>query len=73
MTADPTEMHDLSEDDIASKPLEPPLSPLVLTGITFQGLEQSDLIDIREWKGKPEPRESAADKQNPDTSGPPAR
>ena len=48
-------LHDLSEFDIQSRPLEPPPSALASTGIKFRGLEKLKPIPLREWKGKPRP------------------
>ena len=53
---------DLSDDDIVSKQLDPPLSLLARTGISFQGLERSAPLIVQRWIGKrpvkqaPEPR-----------------
>jgi hypothetical protein len=58
---DPTIPLDLSDDDIASTRLEPPASRLAATGIVFRGLERSEPIAMREWKGRREsPGPSAA-------------
>lgn len=53
---DPPTLHDLSDDDIVSNDLAPPASPLAATGIVFHGLEHSEPIAIREWRGKREPQ-----------------
>jgi len=48
----PTIPLDLSDDDIVSTRLEPPASSLAATGIGFRGLERSEPIAMREWKGR---------------------
>jgi hypothetical protein len=60
---DPTTPLDLSDDDIVSTRLEPPASALVATGIRFRGLERSEPIAIREWKGRRESHSPSAAKE----------
>jgi hypothetical protein len=46
----PPRQHDLTDDDVVSRPLEPAVSPLAMTGIDFRGLERLESIPILEWK-----------------------
>ena len=52
---EPPLLHELSDGDVVSRPLEPPSSKLAATGIEFQGLESSYPIPTRDWKGTSEP------------------
>lgn len=53
MAPDTPTLHDLTDDDIQTRPLEPPQSALASTGIEFKGLEQLNPIPLQEWRGKP--------------------
>ena len=52
MAPDTPTLHDLSDDDIESRPLEPQPSYVASTGIEFSGLERLQTIPLQEWRSK---------------------
>ena len=51
--------HDLADHDIVSKPFEPPVSALAMTGIDFAGLEYTVPVATRPWTANVRPQRGA--------------